>query len=236
MKISIITVCYNAEASLEQTILSVLNQSYCEREYIVIDGGSKDGTVDIIKKYAEHLSYWVSEPDKGIYDAMNKGVKHATGEWVCFMNAGDTFADDEVLDDVFGRKCLSAQLKVIGGNTNLIYPDRVELLKSAGADYTPYGMPYCHQSCFVRINDMENPWKFDLTYRLAADYKVIYDAYHKFGKDSFLTLDRIISNYKMEESTTFSNLRRAKREYLKIQSRHINAVWCKELAKYILRR
>ena len=89
--ITIITVAYNAVKDIENTILSVLNQTYPNIEYIIIDGGSTDGTLDIIKKYEDKISYWVSEPDKGIYDAMNKGTLKATGVWLNFMNAGDTF-------------------------------------------------------------------------------------------------------------------------------------------------
>ena len=75
MKISVVTVCYNAADTIEKTMLSVLNQTYHDIEYIIIDGGSTDGTVEIIRKYADRIAYWVSEPDKGIYDAMNKGIK-----------------------------------------------------------------------------------------------------------------------------------------------------------------
>ena len=96
--ISVITVCYNAVANIEETMLSVLNQRYDKVEYIVIDGGSKDGTLDVIKKYANKLAYWISEPDKGIYDAMNKGIAKATGDWINFMNAGDKFINEEVLN------------------------------------------------------------------------------------------------------------------------------------------
>ena len=102
--ISIITVVRNDVVHIEQTMLSVLGQTYGNVEYIVIDGGSTDGTVDIIKKYADKLAYWVSEPDGGIYPAMNKGLQHATGEWVNFMNSGDSFADENVLEEVFGGK------------------------------------------------------------------------------------------------------------------------------------
>ena len=88
--ISVVTVSYNAVATIEQTLLSVINQTYPNIEYIIIDGGSTDGTVDIIKKYADEIVYWISEPDKGIYDAMNKGIKKANGEWINFINAGDS--------------------------------------------------------------------------------------------------------------------------------------------------
>ena len=88
-RISIITVVYNGASTLEQTILSVLKQTYSRIEYIIIDGGSKDGTVDIIKKYQDRIAYWVSEPDEGIYDAMNKGIRHASGDWIYFLGADD---------------------------------------------------------------------------------------------------------------------------------------------------
>jgi glycosyltransferase involved in cell wall biosynthesis len=104
LKISIITVSYNVVNTIEKTILSVINQTYPNIEYIIIDGGSTDGTIDIIKKYEDKLTYWVSEPDKGIYDAMNKGVIKATGTYCNFMNAGDKFFDENVLLNVFQDK------------------------------------------------------------------------------------------------------------------------------------
>lgn len=99
--VSVITVCYNVAQTIEKTILSVLNQTYENLEYIVIDGGSTDGTVDIIKMYAKRLTFWISEPDNGIYDAMNKGIAKATGKFLIFMNAGDLFLSEKVLS-----KCL----------------------------------------------------------------------------------------------------------------------------------
>src|ERR1700744_4940678 len=88
-KISVITVCYNAVKVIEPTLLSVITQAYNNIEYIVIDGGSNDGTVELIKKHADKITYWVSEPDEGVYDAMNKGIDKATGSWVYFIGAGD---------------------------------------------------------------------------------------------------------------------------------------------------
>lgn len=96
-KISVITVCYNCVSVIEQTIKSVLEQTYPNIEYIIIDGGSMDGTVDIIKKYSDTVTYWISEPDNGIYDAMNKGIDMATGDYLNFMNAGDTFFEDKAI-------------------------------------------------------------------------------------------------------------------------------------------
>ena len=85
-KISIVTISYNAITEIEKTILSVINQTYTNIEYIIIDGGSTDGTVNIIKQYVDKISIWKSEPDHGVYDAMNKGIKLASGEWILFMN------------------------------------------------------------------------------------------------------------------------------------------------------
>lgn len=102
--ISIITISYNSCLTIEDTILSVINQTYPHIEYIVIDGGSKDGTVDIIKRYENKISYWISEPDKGIYYAMNKGIAATTGEWINFINCGDSFYDKNVIARLFKDK------------------------------------------------------------------------------------------------------------------------------------
>lgn len=99
--ISVVTVTFNAADILEETIRSVVNQTYPRVEYIIIDGGSTDNTLDIIKKYQDKISYSISEPDKGIYDAMNKGLRFVSGDWVNFMNAGDIFANNNVLSDIF---------------------------------------------------------------------------------------------------------------------------------------
>ena len=101
--ISVITVCYQAAEPLEKTILSVRQQYYQPLEFIVVDGGSTDGTRDIISRHQDIITRWVSEPDRGIYDAMNKGVSMATGEWVIFMNAGDTFAANDVLLRIYKK-------------------------------------------------------------------------------------------------------------------------------------
>lgn len=100
-KISIITVCYNAENEIEKTIESVIKQTFNDFEYIIIDGSSTDSTLNIVNSYKSYIQQIISEPDKGIYDAMNKGIKMANGEWVIMMNAGDQFASNTVLDEIF---------------------------------------------------------------------------------------------------------------------------------------
>jgi len=100
-KISVITVVFNGVSSIEETVSNVLDQSYENLEYIVIDGGSNDGTQDLIKKYQDKISLWISEPDRGIYDAMNKGIAKASGEYVIFMNCGDKFYDADTVKSFF---------------------------------------------------------------------------------------------------------------------------------------
>lgn len=114
-KISIITVCFNAANGIERTIRSVISQSFINKEYIIIDGGSSDNTLNIISKYRNGVTKLISEKDNGIYDAMNKGIKYANGEWVIFMNAGDTFASPHVLSEILETD--------IPQNVDFIYSD-----------------------------------------------------------------------------------------------------------------
>ena len=102
-KISVITVTYNAVATLEATILSVIRQSYSNLEYLIVDGDSSDGTKEIIKKYQSALGYYISEKDKGIYDAMNKGIKACTGEWIIFLGADDVFYNNDTINKIFNK-------------------------------------------------------------------------------------------------------------------------------------
>ena len=99
--LSIVTVVYNSEQYLERTILSILNQTFKDVEHIVIDGNSKDKTLDIIQQYNDKIAYWKSEPDKGIYDAMNKAQNFASGKYIMFLNSGDEFCDNNVLEKIF---------------------------------------------------------------------------------------------------------------------------------------
>ena len=100
MKYSIITINYNNKEGLRETIESVIHQTFHDFEYIVIDGGSTDGSADILREYDKYITYWVSEPDRGIYHAMNNGIKQAHGTYFIFMNSGDCFYNDSVLNDV----------------------------------------------------------------------------------------------------------------------------------------
>lgn len=234
-RVSVITVVRNDVSHIEQTILSVLTQTYQDVEYVIIDGGSTDGTLDIIKKYADRLAFWVSEPDGGIYPAMNKGVEHATGEWVNFMNSGDAFADNRVLEDIFGTStpsllsAISPSHLLIGGNTINIFADGHEEIHHAEpASAIPSHLPFSHQASFVR----REICKFDADYRFAADYALFYHIYYKYGEQSVRVVDREIARYRQEDSTSMMNAKRVKGEYLTIQSYHPNWRWVKEYFKW----
>lgn len=232
--VSVITVCYNAADVLEKTFLSVLGQTYPNIQYIVIDGGSKDNSLQIIEKYKEKISIVVSEPDKGIYDAMNKGLKYVKGEWVNFMNAGDTFHDVNVVSDIFGEKSIIdadiSMLRVIGGNTYNVCSENSWEHYAEPSSVIPFRLPFSHQACFVRP-----PFTFDLKYKIAADYKILYDTFYKYGEKSICSINYIIADYQKDGSFSTVNYRKAKAEYLRIQSRHLSVRWVKEFVKYILK-
>lgn len=191
-KITVITVVRNGEKTLERTILSVLNQTYGNIEYIVIDGASTDGTLGIIKSYDEqvrngafpHVTFrWISEQDKGIYDAMNKGIDLATGEWINFMNSGDVFSNELVLKSLFDNKEYLLEIALIYGNTSFRNNNRISLQKTKLISAKD-PMPFCHQSVFVRTPTMQKI-KFDTSYSIMADRVLFYRLYFEGGRGCY---------------------------------------------------
>ena len=230
--ISVVKICYNAKNDLEKTILSVLSQTYQDIEYIIIDGGSTDGTVDIIHKYSERLFYWISEPDKGIYDAMNKGMDRATGSWINFMNAGDTFCDNEVIKNIFGYNDLS-DYSVIYGDCYVSKLNQLQYLKASSMKKVHVQMPFCHQSSFIRKTRL----RFSIDLKIAADYQMIYEYYRMNGISSFLYISKPISVFDATGiSTTNNNL--LQKEYGIVYKRTRNAYYyiylCKQILKMVL--
>lgn len=174
MKISVITVCYNCQTDIEKTILSVINQTFKNIEYIIIDGGSTDGTIDIIKKYNDKITYWISEPDKGIYDAMNKGIKMATGEWINFMNAGDIFYNNTVLSSIQFDKY--QQNDIIYGSVEYDYGFTKRIAAPLPLKKILKQMCFSHQSTFVKTDLMKKEL-FDVRYKIIADYAFLLSQY-----------------------------------------------------------
>lgn len=225
--ISVVTVCYNARKGIEQTLCSVLEQTYPWVEYIVIDGGSTDGTKEIITR-SESLflkrNYrfrFISEPDEGIYDAMNKGIRIARGEWINFMNAGDCFYNRDVLERVFERPVPPA--------CSILYGDTILHLAFGDVEMSPKPlddlrkkMVFCHQSAFVRTREMQfRP--FDTRYQLAADYDFFYACY--LQKQGFEYLGFPIAIFESEEGASSSNRLQVNREYARIKGIDTTLLW-----------
>lgn len=189
--ITIITVVFNGERFIENTILSVINQSYQNIEYIIIDGGSNDHTLDIIKKYDYGIDYWISESDEGIYDAMNKGINLATGSWINFMNAGDLFCTLDIINSING---FDDTYDIIYGDS-LVYDGKANssiLVKAK--NLSRFNLLFwqtrtvCHQSIFLKTNLVSN---FSLNYVLKSEL----DQYFKYVSYRSLKLNLPICKY-----------------------------------------
>ena len=175
MKVSVITVSYNAENTVERTIKSVVNQSYDNIEYIVIDGGSTDGTIEVIEKYRSRIAYMVSEPDMGIYDAMNKGIMNASGDIIGIINADDWYEPNAVQIIVDSIARTNAQL--IYGNVRVISRDGGEYISCGATERIWYDMPFPHQGVFIKKEIYEKYGSFNIQYQLAADYELLLRLY-----------------------------------------------------------
>lgn len=187
--ITIVTVVFNGERYIEETILSVINQKYKNIEYIIIDGGSNDNTINIIKKYEDLIDYWMSMDDDGIYDAMNKALKIAKGKWINFMNCGDCFCNNEVIEKI--EFCNYSKYVMIYGNTRVHNSDRafIKNLKSFNMNKINLAIfstrVVCHQAVFYnrKVN-----FKFPKQYKLKGEL-YSYLEYLNYGKALRINLD-----------------------------------------------
>lgn len=193
-KISIVTVVFNDVKSIENTLLSVIKQTYRNKEYIIIDGGSDDGTCEIIKKHLNSINSFVSEPDLGIYDAMNKGLSIANGSWVIFINSGDEFFNYNVLTDIFINQSENYN------NIDVIYSDAIAInekkelrVRAQPLKRMWLSLITSHQAIFVRLSLIKTRG-FDLRFKICSDYDLIYELYA--AKGTFLYMkDIIIAKY-----------------------------------------
>lgn len=193
---SIITINRNNAEGLRKTMQSILSQDFSNYEYIIIDGASTDGSVDVIREflavpeYAEKISYWVSEPDTGIYNAMNKGIRHAKGEFVNMMNSGDT-----MLPEVLGRVAKIAREhkgEVLYGAVSCIKENIVQKVIGHDVSFIPY-ITLPHQACFFSISFHYDYGLYDENYKIASDYDFISKLY--VNREKFFFLNLIVCNY-----------------------------------------
>lgn len=222
---SIITVTYNAERVLEDTIQSVIAQTYHHIEYIIIDGASTDGTLSIIERYRPHISRLISEPDKGLYDAMNKGIAAATGDYLCFLNAGDCLHEDDTLQNVVHTLPAEGEPDLIYGNTALVDRKRhfLRMRRLAPPEQLNWksfkrGMLVCHQAFWIK-RALAEP--YDLSYRFSADFdwcirvlKQVKQCHH-----THLTLIDYLN-----EGMTTQNQKASLKERFRIMAKHYGLI------------
>ncbi len=232
--VTIVTVCYNAAALIRQTMESVLIQTYPAIEYLVIDGCSSDNTMEIVAEMAPQFHEKgiqlrsFSEKDKGIYDAMNKGIRMATGKWINFMNAGDGFIDADVLMKTFEddpEEILLYGDAIYQMNFGDLYlkPKNIDALRSR--------MAFCHQSVFMPTSEMK-AHPFDDSFRIAGDYKSFYDYYNRGGK--FRYLNFAVSYFESEQGISSVNILESYRERAYARREHLRKTWkLKYSAKYL---
>lgn len=231
-RFSVITVCYNAEVTLEDTIQSVISQTYHHVEYIIVDGASKDRTMDIVNRYRERISVVVSEPDKGLYDAMNKGIRLATGDYLCFLNAGDSFHEDDTLQQMVHSIHGTLLPDVLYGETELVDHEGhfLRMRRLQAPEHLTWksfrqGMLVCHQAFFAR-RDLVMP--YDLRYRFSADFdwciKIMKQS--KVLHNTHLTLIDYLS-----EGMTTRNHKASLKERFRIMVRHYG--WASTVAFHL---
>lgn len=220
-KFSVITVTYNAEKTVEDTIQSVISQTYHHVEYIIVDGASTDGTMAIVDRYRDRISRVVSEPDKGLYDAMNKGISLATGDYLCFLNAGDSFHEDDTLQAMVHSLPGNELPDVLYGETALVDSQRHFLrMRHLSAPDTltwksfRHGMLVCHQAFFARHTLVE---PYDLRYRFSADFDWCIRV---MKKARTLHNTRLTLIDYLEEGMTTQNHKASLKERFHIMARH----------------
>jgi len=176
LKITIITICYNSAATIEKTILSVAGQSFKNIEYIIIDGNSNDGTVDVINKYEDNVTKWISEPDEGLYDAMNKGLSMATGDLIGVLNSDDTFYSTTVIEEIVNFHQQNDIEASVGDIIQHNEDGKIVRLYSSkywNPEKLKIGFMPPHPSIFLKSSLFSKYGNYDLGFIIGADYELI---------------------------------------------------------------
>ncbi|AEH61486.1 glycosyl transferase family 2 [Methanosalsum zhilinae DSM 4017] len=219
--VSVITACLNSDQYIEDTIESVIKQTYPNIEYVIIDGGSTDNTLNIIKKYDNQIANWISEPDNGVYDAMNKGIVHSTGEIIYFLNAGDYLYDNEIIEKIVNEFLDESVLAVYGNVEVINYEKNKKSIRGCKVTYN--NLLYrrvCHQALFVRRSLFDEMGLFSTSFKLSSDHEFIIKCIKKYS-DNFLYLDKIIAKYR-DDGMSCKMMEKTKIEDLKIISSNYN--------------
>ncbi len=228
-KISIITITLNAERYIEQTITSVVNQTYSNREYIIVDGGSTDGTLGIIKKYESEIDNWISEPDNGIADAMNKGIDLATGDYILFLHSDDYLVNSSVLEraseylgdrfDIFFFQVLH---DINGQN-------QVSSNRSLGW-LTNFKMGSCHQGQLCSRKLFQRIGKFDTSFKIDMDYDLILRAYRAGASCNSVNMPLAVMRLiGISSRTDWKSLRERFDEERRVHFKNCTTIWMRLL-------
>lgn len=210
--ISVVTVCFNADKDIEYTIRSILKQDFSDFEYLIKDGGSTDSTLEIAQKYSSsfedrNIPYRIiSARDDGIYDAMNKAASHAEGEWIIYINAGDSLFDDKVLSILSTEA--TDEYDVLYGNTVLFENNSYKLLRGGDPAVFKKTNPICHQSSLIRT-DIVRKYAFDTVYQIAADFDLFLRLYMSDGQ-RFKKLDTVFCIFRLDGISNSNVLQREK--------------------------
>ena len=222
---TVITVTYNAEHTLARTMKSVQEQSYSHIEHIIVDGKSTDGTVDLIKELETEQTNWISEKDKGIYDAMNKGTAMATGIYICYLNAGDAFYDENTVEKLIATAqqyhlpdILYGETVVVNNNGKFLHNRRLKAPEILNWKSFKQGMLVCHQAFIVKRSIFE---LYDLTYRFSADVDWCIRLMKK--SNSIVNTHLVMIKY-LNEGVTTANRKASLKERYQIMSKHYGAL------------
>ena len=219
--VSVVTVVYNGEYFLEETIKSVLSQTYPYIEYIIIDGGSTDKSINIIKKYEKNISYWISEKDKGMYNALNKGFSITSGKIMTYLNSDDLFANNDVIENVV-RFFKKTQADLVFGNTayidqyqNYLYSYKAVELPKKAIKFLQR-VPFAQSSAFWTKELFQHIGEFDENLKLAADKKFFLQAL-LHPRFKYKKIDQTISKFRLHKDSlaaTMQNLMKKERLYI----------------------
>lgn len=217
-KVSIITVSYNEADTIRKTIESVLCQTFSKIEYVIVDGNSTDLTYQIVCQYdkafqSRNISYFhISEPDQGIYDAMNKALRYCTGEWIYYLNANDSLYRDTTLEEIFSED-YGDEISCIYGNTWNIKDGKQYFKRAYKIKTISYRVPFIHQALFVR-REIMNFYRFDVRYKISADYDLFARMY--VNGEKYWQVDCDVAFFDLT-GTSQTDIRIAYREQKEIQ-------------------
>lgn len=212
--LSIITVVYNSEFLIEKTIKSVKAQTYTNIEYIIIDGNSSDNTLEIIQKYDNDIDFWISEPDNGLYDAMNKGIEYANGDYLWFLNSGDLIFEANTVEKIFkefdNQDIFYGETMMIDINSNNIGMRRLKSPENLNWKSLQKGMVICHQAIIVKKSIAS---KYNLVFKFSADFDWVLNALKQSKR--ICNTHQIIVKY-LQEGLSRNNIVKSLKERFKI--------------------